>query len=108
MNPDHLIKEINIACKKTISSDFRLKIKDNQVVLRRLGSNSSTMEFEKNKRHRTQYKTPYGSMTMEMLTKSVDVYIKEEPLEIDITIEYDILIKNMFEGRNSMHITVNK
>ena len=47
-------------------------------------------------------------MTMEMLTKSVDVYIKEEPLEIDITIEYDILIKNMFEGRNSMHITVNK
>ncbi|MDK2804176.1 MAG: hypothetical protein PWR23_1180 [Peptostreptococcaceae bacterium] len=85
-----------------------LKIKDNQVVLRRLGSNSSTMEFEKNKRHRTQYKTPYGSMTMEMLTKSVDVYIKEEPLEIDITIEYDILIKNMFEGKNSMHITVNK
>lgn len=34
MNPDHLIKEINIACKKTISSDFRLKIKDNQHNLR--------------------------------------------------------------------------
>ena len=66
------------------------------------------MEFEKNKRHRTQYKTPYGSMTMEMLTKSVDVYIKEEPLEIDITIEYEKKKKNMFEGRNSMHITVNK
>ncbi len=85
-----------------------LKIKENQVDLKRLGSNSSTMEFQKNKRHKSHYKTPYGSMVMEMLTKNVDIYVQEEPLEIDINIEYDILIKNMFEGKNSMHITVNK
>jgi len=85
-----------------------LKIKGELVILRRIGSNSSIMEFEKNKRYKTQYKTPYGSMAMEMLTKNVNVYIREEPLQIDIKIEYDILIKNMFEGKNSMHIRVNK
>lgn len=83
-----------------------LKIIDEKVHLRRLGNNSSLMEFEKGKRYRSQYKTPYGNMMMEMLTTNVDIFINENPFEIDIKIDYEILIKNMFEGKNSMRITV--
>ena len=83
-----------------------LKIIDEKVHLRRLGNNSSLMEFEKGKRYRSQYKTPYGNMMMEMLTTNVNIFINENPFEIDIKIDYEILIKNMFEGKNSMRITV--
>ena len=83
-----------------------LKIIDEKVHLRRLGNNSSLMEFEKGKRYKSQYKTPYGNMMMEMLTTNVDIFINENPFEIDIKIDYEILIKNMFEGKNSMRITV--
>ena len=41
-----------------------------------------------------------------MLTTNVDIFINENPFEIDIKIDYEILIKNMFEGKNSMRITV--
>ncbi len=83
-----------------------LKILDKNIYLRRRGTTSSIMEFEKGKRYKTQYKTPYGSMAMELLTTNVNVFIKEEPFEMDIKIDYEVMIKNMFEGKNSMHITV--
>ena len=62
--------------------------------------------MDKGKRYRSQYKTPYGNMMMEMLTTNVNIFINENPFEIDIKIDYEILIKNMFEGKNSMRITV--
>lgn len=84
-----------------------LKINETKVSMKREGNNTSVMEFEKGKRYKTSYKTEYGNMFMELLTKKVETNINEEPLTMDIKIEYEIVIKDMFEGKNKMHIKVN-
>lgn len=85
-----------------------LKIQDEKVVMSRSGNASSVMEFERGKRHQSLYDTEYGSMYMEMYTTKVDVSMKKNPLTIDIHIDYDIIVKNMFEGKNQMHIRVKQ
>lgn len=85
-----------------------LNIGENKVVMSRCGSTSSVMEFEKGKRYQTLYQTEFGSMYMEMKTTNIDVLTKKNPLTIDIRIDYDIIVKNMFEGKNQMHITAKQ
>lgn len=84
-----------------------LKINNSSVSMKREGNNTSVMEFEKGKRYKTSYKTEYGNMFMELLTKNVITNINEDPLTMDIKIDYEIVIKDMFEGKNKMHIKVN-
>lgn len=81
-----------------------LSIADDKVVMSRRGSVSSVMEFEKGKKHQTLYQTEFGSMYMEMKTTNIELLMKKNPLIIDIKIDYDIIVKNMFEGKNQMHI----
>lgn len=85
-----------------------LNVQGEKVVMSRSGNASSIMEFEKGKRHKTVYDTEFGSMYMEMSTTKVDVSLKKDPLSIDIRIDYDIIVKNMFEGKNRMHIKVKQ
>ncbi|MDO4720273.1 MAG: DUF1934 domain-containing protein [Peptostreptococcaceae bacterium] len=85
-----------------------LNVQGEKVVMSRSGNASSIMEFEKGKKHKTVYDTEFGSMYMEMSTTKVDVSLKKDPLSIDIRIDYDIIVKNMFEGKNRMYIKVKQ
>lgn len=83
-----------------------LDIEENKVIMSRLGSASSIMEFEKGKKHKTLYNTEFGNLYMEMHTTNIDILFKKNPLLIDIQIDYDIIVKNLFEGKNKMRIKV--
>lgn len=84
-----------------------LMIKEDYVSMKKNGSHISTMVFEKGKRYKSSYKTPYGEMSMEILTK--EIYINKElnPFNIKIDIDYEIIIKGFFEGKNKMNIVVS-
>jgi len=84
-----------------------LKIFDNQVVLKRLGQNTSDMIFEKGKRFKTKYKTFHGDISMELLTTAVDVNVDKKQCKVDVDIAYDINISGVFEGKNKMNIRIS-
>ena len=84
-----------------------LMIKEGFVSMKKNGSNTSLMEFEKGKRYKSSYKTPYGDMSMEILTKDVSISKAINPFNIEINIEYEIIVKGFFEGKNKMHIMVS-
>lgn len=85
-----------------------LKFKDNQVHMRRLGTEDvkgMTMEFEQGKRYCSYYETPYGSMDMEILTNKVENDLKPDGTG-KVLIDYMISIGGSGEGRNSLEIEI--
>ena len=84
-----------------------LKISDGLLVMKRYGSNTSKMVFEKGKRFKTRYRTAQGDMSMEILTNYVDININEDSSKIDIDLVYDINVAGMFEGKNKMNISIS-
>lgn len=48
------------------------------------------MIFEKNKKNRTYYETPYGSILIGIAAKNID--IKETPIDIHVKVEYALEI----------------
>lgn len=84
-----------------------LKISDDLLVMKRYGSNTSKMVFEKGKRFKTRYRTSQGDLSMEILTNYVDISMNEDNSKIDIDLVYDINIAGIFEGKNKMNISIS-
>ena len=79
-----------------------------EVKLKRFGNQTSEMVFVKGKRFKTKYRTDYGTMSMEILTKNISVDFLENPFEVRAVIQYDISVKDFFEGKNEMIIQAKK
>lgn len=84
-----------------------LKILKDCVIMKRFGKTNSELIFEKGKRCKTKYKTIYGDLSMETLTKSVDIKSSSNSRNMDININYDINISGLFQGKNIISIKVN-
>ena len=61
----------------------------------------TTMEFEEGKRYKGLYETPYGSVTMEILTNAVNVDNPEK-----ISVDYSLSLQGILESRNALEIEV--
>lgn len=70
------------------SSRNRIKCKENLVELTRQGLMQTHMVFEENKKHMTQYVTPYGEILLGIDTKRI--FIEEQDSSIAITVEYSL------------------
>ncbi|MCT4585288.1 MAG: DUF1934 domain-containing protein [Peptostreptococcaceae bacterium] len=77
-----------------------IKVEDNIVTMKKMGKNSTTMIFEKNKRYKTIYGTELGFLPMEILPEVVDINIDSDLKKTLIKIEYNICITGIFEGKN--------
>ncbi len=84
-----------------------LKIEGEVVTLKRFGNNHSQLVFEKGRRFKTQYKTPQGNLSIEILTKSINIDIKEDWRKACIQINYDINMGSLVDAKNSLHIKTN-
>lgn len=84
-----------------------LKILNNCVVMKRFGNSNSELTFEKGRRSKTKYKTAYGDLSMETVTKSVDINIDENLKSLNVNINYDLNITGLFEGKNIIDIKIN-
>lgn len=89
-------------CKTTV------KITDNSVKMKRIGNAGfgADLYFEEGKRFCSVYKTPYGPMDVEVVTRMIDDRMDREELSGSIDIKYEISLQGMAEGRNRITIDV--
>ncbi len=82
-----------------------VKVKNNVVYIKRLGSVKGSLEFNLNQSNKTLYVTPYGEMEMEIMTKRCDIYILEKGVKIYI--EYKIIMQDAKISDNIYMIVTN-
>ena len=89
-------------CKTT------LKLCGNTLRMKRIGEagTGSELYFEKDRRFSSVYETPYGPMDVEVLTRSVENRFDMETMSGGVTVNYDVSLQGMAEGKNRIEINV--
>lgn len=64
------------------------------------------MQFEKGKRFKSYYDTPFGSVEMEILTNDVINKIQRKEGTGSLNIDYHISLKGLTEGRSILDIQI--
>ena len=86
-----------------------LTITPNRVRMKRSGGaieGSTEMVFEKGRRVKGLYATPYGNIGMEIVTNSIS---GNDPAFVDpgrLSIDYSLSLKGLFDGRKTLDIEV--
>lgn len=86
-----------------------IKVTGDSLRMKRLGtydaSGSTAIQFEKGKRYRGLYDTPYGAIEMEVLTNNFKKNLDSEG-KGTIDIDYNISLKGLSESRSTINIEV--
>lgn len=82
-----------------------IKIEDDKVTIRRFGEANSTMTFKKNDVTKSNYLTPQGMFIIEVKTNKLNINMKDD---IEVDIDYNIEIMDMFKGRNLIKLNICK
>ncbi len=83
-----------------------LKVTEDTIHMKRFGSASSEIHFQKGKRFNTHYNTPYGNVEMEVVTKKIENALNKSCASGFLNIEYDISLSGLTEGRNKLNIEI--
>ena len=81
-----------------------LKFNDRQFTVIRRGSMESTMTFEKGKKHRSLYRTPFGNL--EIGTFATRLLILKSDERIRIEADYDLELNGSHAAENRIAITI--
>lgn len=101
-NNKHYILYEEVMEGETKTTKNRIKISQGQMELTKKGVVNVHMVFEENVKNITHYYTPYGSLTMGIDAKKVE--IKELEDELDISVEYGMEMNQEFVA--DCHITI--
>lgn len=85
-----------------------LKVEGDKVKVKRFGENvgiDTGIEFEKGRRYSGFYDTVMGMMEIEVLTTDIKNTLNFETPG-SVSIDYDISLKGLIEGKNRLSITV--
>ena len=85
-----------------------LRVDKQKVSVIRLGTTNSIMEFESGKRNLTWYSTPFGDVTMGILTKDVLVKYNERKEPTKVMIDYNIEIEGITNSQNILNIKITQ
>lgn len=101
--------ETYIVYKESLGNEEELvtttiKISKEEVSIKRFGTVNSNMIFNKEKTSISRYHTAQGIFEIKVDTKKLDI-IKHES-SMDIIINYDINIVDLFEGYNNIKIEI--
>ncbi len=83
-----------------------VRLEDGKISVIRLGVVNSIMEFEEGKRNVTMYSTPYGDITMGILTQGVDVAYNEKQDPINVRVKYAIDVEGVENSQNVLDIKI--
>ncbi len=83
----------------------RLKIYENKLIMTKVGSISSRMEFEKNKSYSNLYSTPYGAFDLDFNTISYNNNLDEYGRG-SVDIEYKVIFGGTDESSNKIKIDI--
>ena len=86
-----------------------LKITGDKIKMKRFGQligMDTEIEFEKGKRFKGYYDTPFGSVEMEVLTNDIVNTIKGSEGKGSLNIDYHISLRGLTEGRSKLDIQI--
>jgi uncharacterized beta-barrel protein YwiB (DUF1934 family) len=86
-----------------------LEITGDNIKMKRYGEGvgvDTEIEFEKGKRYKGYYDTPFGSVTMEVLTNDVVNKIEKIEGKGSLNIDYHISLRGLSEGRSILDIEI--
>ena len=86
-----------------------LTITDDKVKMKRSGKPlgiPTIIEFEKGKRFKGLYDTPFGSVGMEVLTNSITTFSDKEEGKNHLSIDYNVSLRGVSESRNKLDIEI--
>ena len=86
-----------------------LTISDGKVKMKRTGEPlgiPTVIEFEKGKRFKGLYDTPFGSVGMEVLTNSITNFPDKEDGKNHLSIDYNVSLRGVTESRNKLDIEI--
>lgn len=92
--------------ERELETTSTIKINKDEISIKKFGSTNSTMKFKVGETDQVKYKTPQGLFIIENATKKLEININKDT--IDIHIDYNIKIMELFEGRNVIRIKVIK
>lgn len=107
-------REQDIACLSYDESEVSgmegtqttVKFADEKVSVIRLGSVNSIMEFEPGKRNVTLYSTPYGNVSMGIVTKGINIDYDEGQEPVGIKVDYAIEVEGVPNSENRLDIKI--
>lgn len=85
-----------------------VRVDKQKVSVIRLGTTNSIMEFESGKRNLTWYSTPFGDVTMGILTKDIMVKYNEKKEPTKVKIDYNIEIEGITNSQNVLNIKITQ
>ena len=86
-----------------------LKITGDNIKMKRFGESigfDTEIEFEKGKRFKGYYDTPFGSVEMEVLTNGVVNKLETAECKGSLNIDYHISLRGLSEGRSILDIEI--
>jgi len=86
-----------------------LTITDGKVRMKRSGKPlgiPTVIEFEKGKRFKGLYDTPFGSIGMEVLTNSITTFPDSGDGKNHLSIDYNVSLRGLSESRNKLDIEI--
>ena len=86
----------------------RLRLRGQELQMKRLGEGAGVgneILFSKGQRFTGLYDTPFGPIELEVLTNDLDNNIDDDGKGY-IDVDYDISLKGLAEGRNTLNITL--
>jgi len=86
-----------------------LKITGDNIKMKRFGESiglDTEIEFQKGKRYKGYYDTPFGSVEMEVLTNEVINKIEKIEGKGTLNIDYHISLRGLSEGRSILDIEI--
>jgi len=90
---------------ETKGSKTRLKIYKNKMLLTKVGTFSSKMEFEEGNSYSDVYTTPYGAFDLDFLTIKYQNNINEDG-KGNVYVEYKIIFGKTGENYNKLNIQI--
>ena len=84
----------------------KIKITDNKVIeIMKSGVSNSHMTFEKNKKNRSVYQTPYGEMVLDVDTEEMEIIEGENRMLITLGYQLDVNDEPLAKCHITMNIT---
>ncbi|MEG0250761.1 MAG: DUF1934 domain-containing protein [Peptostreptococcus sp.] len=81
-----------------------IKIGEDEVIIFKSGEVISKMRFREDKKHKSDYKTPYGDFNMSVYTYKISKKIEEEQLKLNL--DYKVSIEGLMDANNRVEIKV--
>ena len=83
-------------------AEIQLVLKKNQVTMNRFGDYANTMLFQRNKRFETNYRTPFGEMSMSVFTR--EARWENQQGNGKIHLRYDLSMQGNYASTNELHL----